>query len=375
MTSLTSLPQIQFIDVDAEKTTNEIIAIYEGLAGRTLYPADPIRLFLTALAQIIIQQRVLINENAKQNLLRYAEDAILDHMGALYKVPRLEAAPARTTQRIVLSAPLSSSMIIPAGTLFGPDGGNGLYFETEKSMEIPAGSLSGSVEVICTTPGVIGNGFLPGQINTLIEPLPFVQSVANLSVTAGGADRETNDAYRERIHIAPESFSVAGPDGAYRFWASSASQLIVDVSVTNPTPGVVKIIPLLAGGGLPTQEILDAVFAKCSPADKRPFTDHVTVAAPTVKKYNLAFTYWIAMSRAAEAAAIQTAVNAAVQSYTLWQKSALGRDINPSELTRLLMQAGAHHVSIVSPTHTDVPFDQVAIAETVTVTYGGLTDG
>ncbi|MFM1655660.1 baseplate J/gp47 family protein [Brevibacillus sp. B_LB10_24] len=375
MSDLTSLPDIQFINVDAEKTTNEIITIYEALAERSLYPGDPIRLFLTALAQIIIQQRVLINQTALKNLLRYASGNILDHIGAFYKVPRLEAQAARTTQQFVLSAALSSATLIPAGTRVGPAGGNGLFFETAEPLEIPAGSLTGTVEAICTTAGVIGNGFLPGQINALIDPIPFVQTVSNLTATSGGADRETDDSYRERIHNAPESFSVAGPDGAYRFLAASASQLIVDVSVTSPKPGEVKIIPLLAGGELPTQEILDAVYEKCSASDKRPLTDLVTVVAPTVQKYDVSLTYWISVSRAAEAAAIQTSVNEAVQAYILWQKSALGRDINPSELTRLLMQAGAHHVSVVSPVHTDVGFDRVAVAETVTVTYGGLTNG
>lgn len=375
MSGLTSLPDIDFIEVDAEKITNDIIAVYEALAERSLYPGDPIRLFLTALAQIIIQQRVLINQTALKNLLRYASGDVLDHMGAFYKVPRLEAQAARTTQQFVLSAALSTATLIPAGTRVGPAGGNGLFFETTEPLEIPAGALTGTVEALCTTSGVIGNGFLPGQVNALIDPIPFVQSVSNLTTTSGGADRETDDSYRERIHNAPESFSVAGPDGAYRFLAASASQLIVDVSVTSPSPGVVKIIPLLAGGELPTQEILDAVHEKCSASDKRPFTDLVTVVAPTIQMYDVSLTYWISVSRAAEAAAIQMAVNEAVQAYILWQKSALGRDINPSELTRLLMQAGAHHVSVVSPAHTDVGFDRVAVAETVTVTYGGLTNG
>ncbi|WP_425622483.1 baseplate assembly protein [Brevibacillus borstelensis] len=375
MSGLTSLPEIDFIDVDAEKITNDIIAVYEALAERSLYPGDPIRLFLTALAQIIIQQRVLINQTALKNLLRYASGDVLDHMGAFYKVPRLEAQAARTTQQFVLSAALSTATLIPAGTRVGPAGGNGLFFETAEPLEIPAGTLTGTVEALCMTPGGSGNGFLPGQLNTLIDPLPFVQSVSNLTTTTGGADRETDDSYRERIHNAPESFSVAGPDGAYRFLAASASQLIVDVSVTSPNPGEVKIIPLLAGGELPTQEILDAVSEKCSALDKRPLTDLVTVVSPTIQHYDVSLTYWVSVSRAAETAAIQTAVNDAVQSYILWQKSALGRDINPSELTRLLMQAGAHHVSVVSPVHTEVDFDRVAVADTVTVTYGGLTNG
>ncbi|MBM7592246.1 baseplate assembly protein [Brevibacillus fulvus] len=375
MSDLTSLPDIQFINVDAEKTTNEIITIYEALAERSLYPGDPIRLFLTALAQIIIQQRVLINQTALKNLLRYASGDILDHIGAFYKVPRLAAQASRTTVQFTLSTALSSVTLIPAGTRVGPAGANGLFYETVGPLEIKAGSLTGSVEAICTTAGVIGNDFLPGQINTLIDPIPFVQSVSNVNTTSGGAERESDDHYRERIYNAPESFSVAGPDGAYRFLAASAHPLIVDVSVDSPNPGVVKIVPLLEGGELPSQEILDSVLAKCSASDKRPLTDLVTVVEPNVRKYDISLTYWISVSRAAEAQTIQTTVKQAVENYILWQKSKLGRDVNPSELTRLVMQAGAHHVKVDSPEYTELQNDQVAVAESVSLTYGGLTNG
>lgn len=43
------------------------------------------------------------------------------------------------------------------------------------------------------------------------RPLPFVQSVTNTTESSGGADTETDDAYRQRIRSAPESFSVAAP--------------------------------------------------------------------------------------------------------------------------------------------------------------------
>lgn len=372
--ALQDLPDINFVDVDANKTTNDIITVYEGLADRNLYPGDPIRLFLTSLAQIIIQQRVLLNRTAKQTLLRYATDDHLDHRGALYHTDRLAATPAMVTVQYTLSTSLQSVTLIPVGSRVGLPGGNGIYFATTTPLEIPAGQTVGIVEALCTVVGTIGNGFIPGQITTAIDPIPFVQSVTNVTTSSGGADKEADDPYRERVHIAPESFSVAGPDGAYKYWAMSASQLIVDVSVTSPTPGVVQIIPLLVGGTLPTQEILDAVYDICSPSNVRPFTDHVTVIAPTVKAFDINMSYWIHISQAVSAASIQSAVNMAIQDYILWQKSKLGRDINPSELTRRVMQAGAHHVAITSPFYATTAYNQIAVVDQTTVTYGGLTD-
>lgn len=371
---LTDLPDIEFISVDAAETQNNIIAIYEGLTERTLYPGDPVRLFLTSLAQIIVQQRVLINHTAKQNLLRYAANGKLDNMGARSDVQRLPATPARTTLSFQLSATFSAAVNIPAGTRVGLDDGSDLYFATTDALEIPAGSTSGTVTAECTIPGGIGNGFTVGQINVIIDPLPFVQSASNTTVTAGGADQETDDAYRERIHIAPESFSVAGPDGAYRFWSASANQLIVDVSIKSPTPGVVEIIPLLQGGALPDEEILSAVDDICSDEDIRPLTDNVIVRGPNVYDYDVELTYWINKEDVASVAAIQAAVESAVQAYVLWQKSRLGRDINPSELIRRVMQAGAYRVDTGGLSYYEVNYDTVAVAQSVTVTYGGLAD-
>ena len=61
-------PDISFVDTDTETVTNALIRGFERIAGRTLYPADPVRLFILWVADIIIQERVNIDFSAKQNL-------------------------------------------------------------------------------------------------------------------------------------------------------------------------------------------------------------------------------------------------------------------------------------------------------------------
>ncbi|RNB63310.1 baseplate J/gp47 family protein [Brevibacillus centrosporus] len=374
MADLSGLPDIDFISVDAEKITNDIISVYEGLADRTLYPGDPIRLFLTALAQLIIQQRVLINETGKQNLLRYANGDNLDHLGAGSNVTRLESAASRSTQQFVLSTVLTTTVVIPAGTRVGPQAGGTVFFETIDTLEISPGSLSGMVEIICTTPGESGNGYLPGQINVLIDPIPYIQNVSNVTTSSGGTDRESDDAYRERIHIAPESFSTAGPEGAYEYFAMSASPLIVDVSVRETSPGVVEIRPLLKDGGLPGQEILDLVLETCSDRKVRPLTDNVQAFVPEQVPYDLNVTYWIGKSNSSMVATIQSNVEQAIKNYKLWQCSKQGRDIDPSELTTRVKNAGAKRVMVTAPIYQSVERYQVAKLNTENITYGGLED-
>jgi phage-related baseplate assembly protein len=194
----------------------------------------------------------------------------------------------------------------------------------------------------------------------------------------GGVDVESDENLRERIQIAPESFSVAGSRGAYEFWARTAHQGIVDVAVLGPpdtTPGHVEIYPLLTGGEMPTQDILDAVYSVCNAEDMRPMTDYVHVLSPVAVNYDVNVTYWIDRSRATQAAAMQAAATGAVNAWINWQRSKLGRDINPSELSHRLIAAGAKRASIRSPSFTVLAGSQVAVPGAVSVTFGGLEDG
>nr|WP_237088767.1 baseplate J/gp47 family protein [Paenibacillus larvae] len=243
------LPDVSFVSEDPNETINNIISTYEALSNRKLFPGDPERLFLMALAQIIIQQRVLINQTRKSNLIKFARGNVLDHMGAFMETERLPASPAITTVEFRLSMPLTSATIIPAKTRVAPQGGNGkIFFSTKEVLEIKAGKVSGTVVAECSISGDVGNGFLPGQLKVLVDPVAFVQSVTNTTESAGGAEKETDDSYRERIRSAPESFSVAGPSGAYEHWAKTAGSSVIDVGVDSPAPGEVVIVPLLAGG-------------------------------------------------------------------------------------------------------------------------------
>ena len=82
-------------------------------------------------------------------------------------------------------------------------------------------------------------------------------AVSNTTVSAGGVEIEGDEAYRERVLLAPESFSVAGPVGAYQYWARQASPAVVDVHVANDTDGGGQpiggrvAVTVLAKDGLP----------------------------------------------------------------------------------------------------------------------------
>ena len=106
--------------------------------------------------------------------------------------------------------------------------------------------------------------------------------------------------------------------------------------------------------------------------DIRPVTDHVTVAAPETVDYAINMKYFINQSDLNKVDTIKNEVNSAITEYINWQRGAIGRDINPSELTKLVINAGAKRVEIKSPVFTVIDATAVAKLTAQTVTYGGV---
>ena len=86
---LSGLPSVSFAPQSAGETETAIITAYEAIAKATLQPGDPVRLFLESLAYILSVQNGLIDLAGKQNLLAYARDGHLDHLGAPMGVIRI----------------------------------------------------------------------------------------------------------------------------------------------------------------------------------------------------------------------------------------------------------------------------------------------
>lgn len=150
------------------------------------------------------------------------------------------------------------------------------------------------------------------------------------------------------------------------------SQTIGDVKVTSPNPVEVEIRFIMTDGELPTKTVIDGVAAYLQDENIRPLTDKVTVLAPETVKFNIAFTYYVNLSDQSKAGTIQAEVAQAVADYIEWQTRTIGRDINPSELMKRIVAAGAKRAEITSPVFTTVPDTSVARIGTQTVTYGGV---
>ncbi len=368
--SLDNIPEISYTETDVKVIFSNIKTTFEAVTGRTLYPGDPLLILIQTFATIISQQSSKLEYIAKQNLLKYSDDGFIENLGALVGVTRLQPSSALTTLKFTISAPHTSVILISKGTRVVS--GNKIYFVTTENIEIPIGETEAVVTAECETTGSAGNDFLPGEINQIVDLFDYYKSVENTTTSAGGSDVESLESFRKRVFDAPKSFSVAGPHSSYKFWAMSTNPLISDVSVYSPTPGVVELIPLLQNGELPTDEILQEVYDYCNADEIRPLTDFVEVKAPEIKNYNINLTYYINKNDAAKAEHINALVTTAVNDFILWQKTQLGRDINPSRLYSLLMATGIKRVEVTEPVFTTMQYNEVAVCDLKNIAFGGL---
>jgi phage-related baseplate assembly protein len=369
---LSTLPEIAFAELSPSEVEHSIITTYERMAEKTLFPGDPVRLFLESLAYLIAVQNAAIDLAGRQNLLGYAEGPHLDHLGALMDTPRLSPAAAITSMRFSLAEPLDWSVLIPQGSRV-TTGNAGLVFSTDRTAEIPAGELYADIPATCAEPGKKGNGLVPGQINKMVDPLP-VKSVANTSTTILGADEEVDDPFRGRIQLAPERFSVAGPKGAYMYHTLAAHQDIAACAVWSPKPGTVDVRPVLSRGELPPEDLLATVRERLNDERIRPLTDTVIVAAPEPVEYAALGGWTLLKSNAPLAESIRARVGAAVEEYRLWQRGMPGRDINPTRLIALMERAGAKAVRLSSPQFQALEDKQIARETSINMEFLGIED-
>lgn len=380
MNAIKSLPDISFIDnKDIDQVRQEMVADYESFISEatgqtvTLERSSVHRMELYAAAAQIYQAMQYIDRQGKQSILKYSYSDFLDNLAIFKGVTRNPATPATTTLRFTLSAERDTATGIPQGTRVSTAGA--IYFATDVYAEIPAGSTTMDVPATCTVAGTDGNGFAAGELATIVDPIPYVASVTNTTATEGGAEIESDDDLAERVFLAPGAYSTAGPEDGYLYHAKAYSAAIGDVVATsNQAAGTVDIVFIMADGSTPGEEMIEGLEGYLQGKTIRPMTDLVRVAAPQEVTYTINLTYYINRSDSAKAVTIQAAVAQAVADYQTWQR-AIGRDINPSQLVRMVMDAGAKRVTVTAPTYTAVDATKVsALQGDAVISYGGLED-
>ena len=378
------MADFDFVTTDSAKLYTETITSLMVYCDEALYPGDERRIFGEALVAVFTGLYSEFNDRMKQRTLRYARGEVLDAIGERYGVFRTESTKATAVFRFAVSDAQPVNIVIPAGTRITLDGS--FYFSTTNVAVLSAGDTYVDVEAECTEGGEQYNGYIAGNISTLVDLIPYISSVSNVTVTDGGDDGEPytdagDERFRERIRLAPSTQSTAGPESAYRYFALSADPDIVAVSIDVPAnePNTVNIYPLLKGGVLPDENTLKKILSVVSADDVRPMTDKVQAFAPQVVEYEVELKYYC--TKDTEAATVEAieGEGGAIAQYNEWQTTALGRDINPDQLRRFVLAptngTGAIRVDVVKPSFADLGKSQVAKLSGVPVVSHEVVDG
>lgn len=363
-----------FITNDQAAILQELITDYETRTGRVLQPAQVEQLILNMMAYREGLLRDAIQDSALQNLIDFSRAPFLDYLGAFFSVTRLAASEAVANFTATL-VPGHGGITIPAGTRIGSVDGL-VIFRTVADVSAAIGVNTVTIDAECTVTGSSGNGYAIGAVNNILDPLPFLATLQNNEITAGGSNQETDELYRERIRLAPAQFSTAGSRDSYKFHALSASPVIIDVEVLGPpdtVPGNVEVFPLMNDGTTTPAPIITLVENAVNDERVRPLTDTVTVTSPTEITYTI--TADVTLFNTADVADTITAIENALDDFVLAKRQKLGRDIIESQV----VTAGNldEVYSFVLTGWSDIIVSQTEFARctAITINYIGSVNG
>lgn len=181
---------------------------------------------------------------------------------------------------------------------------------------------------------------------------------------------ESDADFRRRMVLAPEGYSVAGPEGAYIFHALSADADVLDASATSPSPGEVLVSVLArTAPGTASPDLLAAVAAYVSDETRRPLTDFVTVQSAEIVNYEVVAE--ITTFSGPDGSVVLDAARAKLDDYVA-SSHRIGRDITRSGVFAALHVEGVQNVVLTEPAaDVIVTREQAPWCTGITITYAG----
>lgn len=188
--------------------------------------------------------------------------------------------------------------------------------------------------------------------------------------TGAPAVMESDDEFRQRIVLAPEAFSTAGPELAYVALAKGAAGDVLDASAISPARGEVLISVLSrTGDGTASADLIEAVEDATTASTKRPLGDAVTVASAQIRSFGIAAQ--LHTFAGPDLSVVLASARAQLDAYLIDNRK-LGRTITRSGISAALTVAGVHRVELVTPAD-DVTCDrrQAGWCTAIVIEHGG----
>lgn len=160
---------------------------------------------------------------------------------------------------------------------------------------------------------------------------------------------------RNRAPEAFEGLSVAGPKGAYIFYAKSADGKVLDAEVISPAPAYVDVVILSReNNGIADNDLLTLVDTELNAENRRPIADRVTVKSAEIIEYEIKATLFL--EPYPEYEPIKAQALASVEEFTQ-NNHRIGVRINRSAIIAALHVVGVLRVEL------DAPFEDLLITK------------
>ncbi|VWD45551.1 baseplate J/gp47 family protein [Burkholderia lata] len=190
-------------------------------------------------------------------------------------------------------------------------------------------------------------------VGTDLDHLAALFGIRRLTITPADPEHnlaavmESDTDLRARTQLAPQSLSVAGPEGAYVSHARNADGRVLDASAVSPAPCEVLVSVLARDGdGTADPALIAAVAAALQADDVRPLTDKVTVRGAEILRYQVRarLVFFAGPDRAVALAE----ANRAMKKYTE-SMHRLGMEVTLDGIYAAARAAGVQKVILESP--------------------------
>lgn len=199
--------------------------------------------------------------------------------------------------------------------------------------------------------------------------------VPRLDTNGDGIPDESDDRYRRRIWLSPNTLSPHGTAEAYEFWALSALPSLRDVTAIRsvqfdyyPTI-LITCLKEPPADPKPTDEELVGIRAYIQSLSRMGLTDVISVNPPKILEITYKLAVWLYPGTAQDQTMNQIVMNIAkLVDDQLW----LGHDHSLMAIHAACRLTGVHHVVIEEPTDdVMVPLDWIIRVTAVTVRMAG----
>jgi uncharacterized phage protein gp47/JayE len=307
----------------------------------------------------------------------FAWGEYLDEHGVTINLERKDAVAATGMLTFTGAVGTLIATGVQMGTLQTDPDADPITFRTSASATIPAGG-SVDVPIEAVEAGSAGN-VASATITVLLSPVAGVSAITNIDATTGGADVETDDAYRVRILLEYANPSGGGTVADYQRWALAYAPVgFATVDSLWNGAGTVRVVitdvnnsPVSAAVISGLQNLLDPVAGQGQ--GLAPIGATVTVATPALVPINVSAT--VAMNAgytldgAGGTVAVRGGIEEAIRAYI--DKLKPGDDVVRERVASQFFQVeGVYDVTnvMLNGAASNVTLTSMQVARTGTVT-------